>query len=160
MMSGAAGHGSRCNERIENGFLRSVRHGLEEKVDPVLVEHAAADKIRLLVMRDHVRGGESERDVAAAVTPERTQAREPDAGAADDAPELAIAERDIRRRNDDDRTLLGLMRSGCCPGRRDNSAVGQAQVAGAAEIGQDRARRDDSSDRRVPVAVRMCRCRP
>src|SRR4029079_13601334 len=108
VMSGAAGHGSRCNERIENGFLRSVRHGLEEKVDPVLVEHAAADKIRLLVMRDQVRGGESERDVAAAVTPERTQARKSDAGATDDAQELPVGERNIGRRNDDDRALFGL----------------------------------------------------
>ena len=34
-MSGAAGHGSCRDERIEDGFLRSVRHGLEEKVELV-----------------------------------------------------------------------------------------------------------------------------
>ena len=116
MMSGAAGHGSRCDERIENGFLRSVGHGLEEKVDAVLVEDAAVDKIRLLVMRDHVGGGEAERDVAAAVAPERTEPREPDAGAADDALELAVAQRNIRRRNDDDRALLGALCDRCCLG--------------------------------------------
>ena len=54
------------------------------------------------VVRNAVGCGEGDRDIAAAVAAERTNAPERDRGALGHAPELPLGEGDIRCQNDDD----------------------------------------------------------
>src|SRR5687768_9895645 len=136
-MSVPAGHGAGGDERVEHGLLRGIGHRFEEQVDAILVEDANADQICLLVVREKIGGRESECNVAAAMTPERAEPSKADTGTANGALELSVAQWNIRGRDDDDRAFLGSLLLGLCRGRCDYPAVGQAQIAGTAEVRQD-----------------------
>ena len=106
MMAPAACHRACRDERFEDGLLRGIGHGLEEEVHAVLSEDAEIHESGFLVMRQDVAGCEAERDIAAAMTPEGAQSRQPNARAADDPLELPIAQWDVRSGNDDDGAFL------------------------------------------------------
>src|SRR5215212_4163259 len=136
-MPGTAGHGAGGDERIQNGLLRGIGHGLEEQVDAILVEDVDVDQGRFLIVRKNIGRRKAERNVAAAVAPEGAEPCKADAGAANDALELPVAQRNVRGCNDDDRALLGGVSLRVGLGWGDDPAVGKAQVAGTPEVGQD-----------------------
>src|SRR5918993_1704749 len=136
-MSVATGHGTGGDERIENGLLGGISHRLEEQVDAVLVQDADIDQRRVLVVREHIGCCEAERNVTTAVAPEGSEARESDAGAADDTLQLPVTQRNVRGRDDDDRALLHGTFLYLNIRRSDDPAIRKAQIAGPSEIGQD-----------------------
>src|SRR5829696_2403307 len=127
-MSGATGRGAGGDKRIENGLLRGIGYGLEEQIDVILVQDTDIDQGCLLIVQENIGRCKAKRDVAAAVAPERSEARESDAGAADDALELPVAQRDVCGCKDDDRSLLSGTSFHVSIRWNHDPAVGKTQI--------------------------------
>ncbi len=89
------------------------------------------------VVRNGGRGGERERDVAAAVAVVRAGAADAGGGARRDAPQLAMVERRVGGEHDDDRALVALRRV----------ARGSRAASRSAEHGAERPSGDASASR-------------
>jgi hypothetical protein len=136
VMAGSARHGAGGHEGIENSLLGRLGHGFEEQVDIAFVEDAQTYEGSRLVVLENVPGGEPKGHVAAAMSPEGSKPRKADAGAADDALELPVAQRDVSGRYDDDGALFCGFITDLGSGRSE-PAVRETQIARAAEIGED-----------------------